>query len=197
MVVGRQALATPMVFTEEWNIAKNTYDAIVAVNNDIVDTTLVGAWVGRSNIAGGSTVKAENIGDGFSKFLDPHVKGEGAYAFGLVTKLIPAATTQLWYYIAPRAATVGWLQAETELAGFTIGGQYGMLDGSNDNSDGNAIAVKIGYTYEGIGLSAAYSTVDKMDGISGALGFVNLGGAQTPLYTAGWFKVQVIQIHLM
>jgi len=184
MIVGRQELSTPMVFTETWNIAKNTYDAAVAVNNDIEETTLVAAWVGRSNIAGGSTVNVANISDNYSKFLT----NEGAYAFGAVTKLIPTVTAQAWYYIAPAIANVGWLQAETEIAGFSIGAQYGMLDG-DDNSDGNAIGVKLGYNYEGIGLSAAYSTVDKMTGTSAALGFVNLGGAQTPLYTAGWWNV--------
>jgi len=184
MVVGRQALATPLVFTETWNIAKNTYDAAVAVNNDITDTTLVGAWVGRSNIAGGSTVNVANIGDGYSQFLT----SEGAYAFGAVTKLIPTVTAQAWYYIAPSTANVAWLQAETEVAGFSLGGQYGMLDGA-DNSDGNAVGIKVGYNYDGLGLSAAYSTVDAMTGTSAALGFVNLGGAQTPLYTAGWWNV--------
>ena len=184
MVVGRQELATPMVFTETWNIAKNTYDAAVAVNNDIEDTTLVAAWVGRSNVAGGSTVNAANIGDNFAKYLTD----EGAYAFGAVTKLIPTVTAQAWYYVAPSVANVAWIQAETEIAGFSLGAQYGMLDGSDD-SDGNAIGVKLGYNYEGLGLSAAYSTVDAMTGTSGALGFVNLGGAQTPLYTAGWWDV--------
>jgi len=184
MVVGRQALETPMVFTETWNIAKNTYDAAVAVNTDITDTTLVGAWVGRSNIAGGRTVNAQNIGDGFDNFLTP----EGAYAFGAVTKAIPSVTAQAWYYVAPSTANVGWVQAEGEIAGISLGAQYGMLDGADD-SDGNAVAVKIGYNLDGLGLSAAYSTVDKMDGTSGALGFVNLGGAQTPLYTAGWWDV--------
>ena len=145
---------------------------------------MVAAWVGRSNIAGASTVNVANIGDNFSTFLT----NEGAYAFGAVTKLIPTVTAQAWYYIAPGVANVGWLQAETEIAGFSLGAQYGMLDG-DDNSDGNAIGVKIGYNYEGLGLSAAYSTVDKMTGTSGALGFVNLGGAQTPLYTAGWWNV--------
>jgi len=184
MIVGRQALSTPMVFTETWNIAKNTYDAAVAVNNDIQDTTLVAGWVGRSNVAGGMTVRARNIGDGYESFLTK----EGAYAFGAVTKLIPYVNTQAWYYVAPGVTNVAWLQAEGEYAGFSLGAQYGMLDASDD-SDGNAFAVKVGYNYEGLGLSAAYSTVDKMTGTSGALGFVNLGGAQTPLYTAGWWNV--------
>ena len=184
MIVGRQALATPLVFTETWNIAKNTYDAAVAVNNDITDTTLVGAWVGRSNIAGASTVNVANIGDGYSQFLT----GEGAYAFGAVTKLIPTVTAQAWYYIAPSTANVAWLQAETEVAGFSLGGQYGMLDGA-DNSDGNVFAVKAGYNYADIGLSVAYSSVDALTGTSSALGFQNLGGAQSPLYTEAWWNL--------
>ncbi len=194
MVVGRQELSTPMVFTETWNIARNTFDAAVVVNNDITDTTLVGAWVGRSNginalyalpkTPGSATVRAANIGDGYSQFLT----AEGAYTFGAVTKLIPTVTAQAWYYIAPSTANVAWLQAETEVAGFSLGGQYGMLDGA-DNSDGNAIGIKVGYNYNGLGLSAAYSTVDAMTGTSAALGFVNLDGAQTPLYTAGWWNV--------
>jgi len=183
MVVGRQALATPMVLTETWNIAKNTYDAAVVVNNDVTDTTLVGAWVGRSNVAGGSTVNVANIGDGYSQFLTP----EGAYAFGAVTKLIPTVTAQAWYYIAPSTTNVAWIQAETEVAGFTLGGQYGMFDAA-DNSDGNAIGVKLGYSYEGIGLGVAYSTVDAMTGTSAALGFKNLGGNQSSLYTEAWWN---------
>jgi hypothetical protein len=186
MVVGRQALETPMVFTEGWNIAKNTYDAAVAVNTDITDTTLVGAWVGRSNVDGGNTVKSDAgfNNNGFDSFLTK----EGAYAFGAITKLIPSVTAQAWYYVAPSTANVGWVQAETEIAGFSLGAQYGMLDGADD-SDGNAVAVKVGYDLDGLGLCASYSTVDKMTGTSGALGFVNLGGAQTPLYTAGWWDV--------
>jgi hypothetical protein len=185
LIVGRQALATPMVFTETWNIAKNTYDAIVAVNNDIEKTTLVAGWVGKSNIAGDLTVNVANIGDGFSSFLTP----EGVYTVGAVTAFISTVTAQSWYYIAPSTATIGWLQAETEYADFSLGGQYGLLDGA-DNSDGNAMGVKIGYNYENLSLSVAYSTVDAMTGTSGALGFVNLDGAQTPLYTVGWWNAE-------
>lgn len=187
LVVGRQALATPLVFTETWNIAKNTYDAAVAVNNDIADTTLVGAWVGRSNVAGGSTVRARNISDGFESFLTK----QGAFAFGAVTTLIPTVTAQAWYYVAPSTTNVAWLQAETEVSGFTLGGQYGMLDAA-DNTDGNVFAVKAGYNYADIGLSVAYSSVDALTGTSNALGFKNLGGAQSPLYTEAWWNLEYV-----
>jgi hypothetical protein len=188
MVIGRQALDTPMVFTETWNIAKNTYDAAVAVNNDIVDTTLVGAWVGRSNNAGSGTALTVNAEAGFNdNAYERFLTDEGAYAIGAVTKAIPGVTAQGWYYIAPSTAKVAWLQADTEYMGFGLGAQYATLDG-DDNSDGTAYAVKLGYNYEGLGLSAAYSSVDAMTGTSAALGFKNLGNDQSKLYTEAWWN---------
>ncbi|MCH9814584.1 MAG: hypothetical protein K0U47_11660 [Epsilonproteobacteria bacterium] len=188
MVIGRQTLETPMVFTETWNIAQNTFDAAVAVNNDIKDTTLVGAWVGRSNNAGSGTYVTVNATDGFSNnSFDSFLTDEGAYTVGGVTKLIPMLDTQAWYYVAPSVASVAWVQADAEISGVTLGAQYAMLDGKDD-SDGNVVAVKLGYTYEGLGLSAAYSSVDEMTGTSSALGFKNLGNDQSMLYTEAWWN---------
>jgi len=193
MVLGRQSLDTPMVFTETWNIAKNTFDAAVAVNNDIVDTTLVAAWVGRSNgrdLADGGAVPAattpgqgvvdtDGISDNaFHRFLT----NEGAYAFGAVTKVIPTVTAQAWYYIAPTVANVAWIQADTEIAGFGLGGQFVYTD-PDGGSTGNGFAVKLGYNYEGLGLSAAYSSND--DKLVTA---ANLDGTQSKLYTEAWWN---------
>ena len=194
LVLGRQALDTPFVFTEKWNIAQNTYDAAVAVNNDIVDTTLVGAWVGRSNgrdlvdqlnnknaftIGQGVVTSSNGINDdGYNRFLT----NEGAYAFGAVTKLIPAVTAQAWYYIAPSVAKVAWLQADTDYMGFGLGAQYVYNDVDGAADTGSGYAVKLGYNYEGLGLSAAYSDMD--DKLTTAS---NLGGTQSKLYTEGWW----------
>ncbi len=199
LVLGRQALDTPFVFTEKWNIAENTFDAAVAVNNDIVDTTLVGAWVGRSNgrdvvdqLTGGNAftlgqgaVKSDGISDNaYNRFLTD----EGAYAFGAVTKLIPMLTTQAWYYIAPRVANVGWAQADTSYMGFDLGAQYvytdpqAALKGLGVTDTGSGFAVKLGYNYEGLGLSAAYSSTDE-DLATAA----NLAGTQSKLYTEAWW----------
>jgi hypothetical protein len=192
LVLGRQALDTPFVFTEKWNIAQNTYDAAVAVNNDIMDTTLVGAWVGRSNgqdvvdrlnnkndFAVGGLVHTDGISDnGFNRFLT----NEGAYAIGAVTKVIPAVTAQAWYYIAPSVAKTAWLQADTEYMGFGLGAQYVYNDFDGAADTGSGYAVKLGYNYEGLGLSASYSSMD--DKLSTA---ANLGGTQSKLYTEGWW----------
>ncbi len=195
LVLGRQALDTPFVFTEKWNIAQNTFDAAVAVNNDIVDTTLVGAWVGRSNgrdvvdqltganafTLGQGVVGSDGISDNkFNRFLTD----EGAYAFGAVTKLIPMVTTQAWYYIAPKVANVAWAQADGDFMGFGLGGQYVYTDPQAAGSKtGSGYAAKIGYNYEGLGLSAAYSDMDK-DLLTAA----NLGGTQSKLYTEAWWN---------
>ena len=80
MVVGRQEHSNPMVFSEKWNIAENTYDGVTLVNNDIVNTTLAAAWVGRSNIGGAMTVNATN---GFSDdSFDDFLGAQGAFRMG-------------------------------------------------------------------------------------------------------------------
>jgi len=194
LVLGRQALDTPFVFTEKWNIAENTFDAAVAVNNDIVDTTLIGAWVGRSNgrdvvdqltdknkfLLGQGVVSSDGISDNaFNRFLTD----EGAYAFGAVTKLIPAVTAQAWYYIAPKLANVGWVQADTSLEGFGLGAQYVYTDPQATGSEtGGGYAVKVGYSLAGFNLAAAYSDMDE-DLMTAA----NLDGAQSKLYTESWW----------
>ncbi len=199
LVLGRQALDTPFVFTEKWNIAENTFDAAVAVNNDIVDTTLVGAWVGRSNgrdvvdqLTGGNkfglgqgVVRSDGISDNaFNRFLTD----EGAYAFGAVTKAIPSVVAQAWYYIAPRVANVGWVQADTNFMGFTLGGQYvytdpqAALKGLGVTKTGGGYAAKIGYNFEGLNLGVAYSDMNKDLATAN-----NLAGTQSKLYTEAWW----------
>jgi len=47
--LGRMELDTPLAFTEKWSIERNTFEAAVVINQDIPDTTLVGAFVGNGN----------------------------------------------------------------------------------------------------------------------------------------------------
>ncbi len=182
MILGRQELDTPMVFTEKWNIAENTYDAAVVANASLPDTTLIAAWVGRSNIDGGNTVKGDGISNnGFDTF----VTDEGAYAFGAVTKAIPGVAAQAWYYVAPSTANIAWLQADGSVAGFDLGGQYVYTDPDTGDS-GSGFALKVGYNFAdlGLGLSAAYSSMDE-----DLFTANNLGGAQSKLYTESWWTL--------
>jgi hypothetical protein len=188
--VGLQELNTPLAFTEKWNVVNNTFQAIALVNNDIKDVTLVGAYVGKSNAAGGG----QTVGyDGkFNSFLD------GAYAAGAVAK-VGGINAQAWFYnvqLASAAPGVGeasditayWLEADTKVAGIFLGAQYAGTD--YDGSAGqslNAFALKVGGDIAGVHLFAAYSQVDDVadTGTSfDSVGFANVAtGDKTKLYT--------------
>ena len=174
-VIGRQKLDTPLAFTETWNIAENTFDAFTFVNNDVADTTLVGSLVTRAN-GGEFTNFHAGMGD----------LGEGIYAFGAVTKLIPNTTAQLWYYdFAHDNNKKLWLQADAEVAsGITVGVQYAqaMADKGEDSS---IVAGKLGYDAKPMSLYAAYSKADK----KGQTTFANYGGfGGSKLYTEAWWN---------
>jgi hypothetical protein len=42
--LGRQALDTPLAFTETWGVDKNTFEAAVLINQSLAGTTLVAAY---------------------------------------------------------------------------------------------------------------------------------------------------------
>ncbi len=138
--VGRQALDTPFAFSETWSIAQNTFDAAVVLNQDIQDTTLVAAWVGRGNGTDGFTDRLglgakQAVGGAIglhdaSNGTDPfetYYHG-GAYAFGAITTAIPNTTFQAWYYDVVSTAQAWWLQADVNLKdivdGVSVGVQY-------------------------------------------------------------------------
>jgi len=150
--VGRQELDTPLAFSEKWNIAVNTFDAAVVLNQDIPKTTLVGAWVGRGNGAGKSSAALSEGGvvnaavDGADPFRtygsaiidtaantftpvgDAPTAG-GAYALGVVTTAIPMTTAQVWYYNVVNLATAYWLQADVSpMKGLSVGAQYANIN---------------------------------------------------------------------
>ncbi len=187
--VGRQELDTPLAFSEKWNIAENTFDAAVVLNNDLPDTTLVAAWVGRGNgTAGAVVVGATNGSDPFSTYVN-----EGAYAFAAITKLIPMTTAQIWYYNVMQVAQAWWLQADVNLdemaPGLSFGIQYANIDPDAAGADtASAVAVKLGYAMDNLKLAAAYSTTDSDGAVPVANTATGLVGAQTKLYTEAWWN---------
>jgi hypothetical protein len=184
MVVGRQFLDTPMVFSESWNIASNSYDAAVAMNKSVKDLTVVGAWVGRSNIAGGLTVNTgDTLGGDYKTFLTD----TGAFAAGLVYGGLTNTTLQTWYFSAPSVATITWVQADTKVANIDLGLQYAALaytHSTADTTDASAAAVKIGTEIAGVSFSAAFSKTDKS-----THSLNNLAGGASKLYTEAWGNI--------
>ena len=193
--VGRQALDTPLAFTETWGIDTNTFEGVVLLNQDIADTTLVGAYIGKSNGSAGVTAGG---GTGISGYVNEGGKFDsfynGAYAAGIINNSIKPLTIQAWYYNVQTVASAYWLQADVDMDGILVGGQYVSIDpqdaGVNaylgatgtDYKDDSAYAVMLGYAVKDVvTVKAAYSSVDD----EGTLGVANLATStkQSKLYT--------------
>lgn len=185
--IGRQELNTPLAFTEKWNVVDNTFDAVVLLNNDIADTTLVGAWVGKDNGSATSNTTVNNKGK-FSTFAYG-----GAYAVGVVNKSLPNTTVQGWYYNVLSGATdvvngidAYWLQADTKLMDnmVELGAQFANMDPKAAGTQDTSIyAVKAGVNVANSNFYAAYSSADD-NGVTTS-NFSNVAtGDKSNIYTA-------------
>jgi len=195
--IGRQYLDTPLAFTETWNLAPNSFDAIVAANTDIQNVTLIGAYVGKGNGAFGTVTN----GDRFVEYplgatFAPILNSRGAYALAALTNFgIPV---NVWYYNVREVAKAVWADTNFNIMGAKLGLQYGNVNPSHaydrvialpgnravDTTKGGAI--QLSGNIAGFHLSAAYSKVD--DNTTGgqiALANTATGGKKTKLYTAG------------
>lgn len=197
--VGRMELDTPLAFSESWSITPNTFEGAVLLNQDIPDTTLVAAWVGKGNgynavqtPANAGLVGIDYMGaDGdFTTYAH-----EGAYAVAIVNNSWKPLTAQAWYYNVLDVANAYWLQADMvleQVAGLTLGAQYAAIDTQGRHAgadDSSGFAVKAGLTKEMFAVSAAYSQTDE-DGVLKLANTAtnNLGGAQSKLYTEAWWN---------
>jgi len=211
--VGRMELDTPLVFSEKWSIVPNTFNAAVLINQDLPDTTLVGAWVGQGNgLNAAGAVKSEfqndnavgwdYMGKDFGTF-----NSRGAYAVGAINNSFKPLVAQAWYYNVMDMADAYWLQADWDcqlVKDVKVGVQYanmdpkGMLNGAKDST---AYAIKLAYAgVKDLTLSAAYSSADEDNGAlrianvatgnTGSYGTTALPkfAAQSKLYTEAWWN---------
>lgn len=216
--LGRMELDTPLAFSEKWSIVPNTFDAAVLINQDLPDTTLVGAWVGKGNgvnaletVAGttlnGITSNHNAAGLGIDGIMGANADfgtfmSDGAYAAAIVNNSFKPATVQAWYYNVVDVADAYWLQADINcqlVKGLTIGAQYAnispkgaievTLDSLGANDDSSAYAFKLGYGVDALKVSAAYSKADS-DGVLKIANVAtnNLAGGQSKLYTEAWWN---------
>lgn len=210
--VGRMELDTPLAFSESWSVAKNTFDAAVLINQDIPDTTVVGAWVGKGNGVNHlspltilaptlypSAVNNMSGGiDGYSGAGADFVTygDSGAYALAIVNNSFKPLTAQAWYYNISHVADAFWLQGDINcqlVKGLKIGAQYASISPSGPIEaldDSSAYAFKLGYEgIQNLKVSVAYSEADK----DGTLKIANtatnnLVAAQSKLYTEAWWN---------
>lgn len=184
--IGRQELATPLAFTEKWNVVDNTFEAAVLLNNDIQDTTLVGAWVGKHNgsgaFANGTSTNTTVVQGGkFSTFGT-----DGAYAAGAINKSLPGTTVQGWYYNVCNIADAYWLQADAKLMDnmVELGVQYAnMAPVASGAKDTSIYAVKAAVNVANSNFYAAYSSADKA--VGSTVNFSNVAtGDKSMIYTS-------------
>jgi hypothetical protein len=213
--IGRMELDTPLAFTETWSIEKNTFEAAVLLNQDLPDTTLVAAWVGNGNgteqfgdpsfpTGGTNWSNVYSLGAAVGGYVNADGEfttygTDGAYAFGIVNNSFKPLTVQAWYYDVTRAAQAYWLQADLNIEGIMLGGQYANVDAGDldDNKfngalgleDNGVYAVMAGYSTDMFTIKAAYSSVDDSDGVgAGWNTATNTYTAQSKLYTEAWWN---------
>lgn len=207
--LGRMELDTPLAFSEKWSIVPNTFEGAVVINQDIPDTTLVGAWIGKGNgganefgLAAGTPMTVVAAGAGV---VDVHVGADGgvvgakgtfntfvnggAYAVAAINNSFKPLVAQAWYYNVVNVADAYWLQADWDcqlVKDVKVGVQYANMDPKGvlgtAMKDSSAYAVKLAYAgVKNLNVSASYSEADK----DGTLQIANVatGSQQSKLYT--------------
>jgi len=207
---GRQELSRayyPFTFTEGWNVFKNSFEALTVINNDIADTTIVLASIGKSNNVApfGTTTFASlktiqetggNMNNG-TRNIDG-----AAYMLTIVNKSIPMTTLSATVYNFEDVnntasagdkmnmnafwATAGIASPDLPL-GLTVGLQGGYINTRGEDSgmaDTSALGAKVTIKpVSNITLSLAYTSVSGDDD-NVNIAFKNFGtGIKTPLFT--------------
>ena len=144
--LGRQELPkslSPFAFSEGWNIFKNTFEALLVVNTDLPDTTLVGAYVNRANgsLSYAGSIVAITAGTGTNHGAGDladwrNVGDNGTYMLTAQNKSIEGLTaTGTWYY-APSFAKNGVISTNNSY----MSGVGAVLNGAsiNNGSDSDA-----------------------------------------------------------
>lgn len=210
--IGRMELDTPLAFSEKWSIVPNTFEAAVLINQDIPDTTVVGAWVGKGNgtnalhngvapilVDGNYTgaVGTDNVvgaNAAFNTFM-----ADGVYAVAAINNSFKPLTLQVWDYNVVNVANAVWAQADVDCSlvkGLKIGAQYadlnpkGLLGGATKLSNSNGYAGKLAYEgVENLKVSVSGSKTNK-DGFLKIANTAtnNLAGAQSKLYTEAFMS---------
>ena len=195
--LGRMTLDTPLVFTETWSMDYNTFEAITIVNEDIPDTTLIGAAIATSN--GFAADPGAAIGNVMSAGGTFHKLGsDGGYVIGAINNSVKPLTAQGWYYTLPNTADAFWLQADVDYEGIIAGAQYTTIDTNGGTDSDTAFAVKLGYAIEDIAtITAAYSSVSDKGSRGGVYNIATDGqvaGTASALYTEFWWWFQTASV---
>ncbi|MBE0514158.1 hypothetical protein [Sulfurimonas sp.] len=204
VIVGRQALNTPLLFTERWNASYNTFDAAVVMNSDIPYTTLVAGYVHQHN---GGAVRGANNNTltnfpsttmhngsyyGFGSTYNGTSVTDGdkrVYAFGAIIKPpVENLAVNLWYYNVNSLFTAYWADAEYKKSGLFFGIQNAGINLTNSSVDDAMVtAAKVGYSAGKFSADVSLSTT--ATGETGTATIANAAtGDKSKVYTQSVFQ---------
>ena len=206
--MGRQELPkslSPLAFSEGWNVYKNTFDAILAINTDLPKTTLVGAYV-----TGGTGMGLGTTGDLAARTNAGNLTVDSeTYMLTAQTKLIPMTTLTVSYYdlkdvggnVLGAANQIGadaiWADAKIKLpANLGLALQGGQISPEKSSlvkvGDTNALGAKLTAKLGKVSLKAIYTQVDADDGAV-TVAVANTGtGIKSPLYSQMMYNQKAI-----
>ena len=201
--LGRQELPkslSPFAFSEGWNVFKNTFDAVLAVNSDIPDTTVVAAYVSGANSTNAKTDTGINEMDSLAATTSVGtlpVNGE-AYMLTVANKSIPMTAITLSYYDVANVtglptgkdgATAMWADVAVAGKDLPLGLKVGLQGGvvgaeTSAVADTTAMGAKVSLApVDALTLCLAYTSVDG-DEDKANIAIKNFGtGVKTPLFT--------------
>ncbi len=181
--LGRQELEknlSPFAFSESWNIFKNSFDALVIRNKDVESTTLLGAFIHKSNGELTGTPGLMNLGN--FRGIGDETNNKGLYLLTAKNDALEKLPITLSYYkLLGQDLSVVWADGKFNyLEALKVEVQAGsMMDSATNADNTNAYGLKASGQVSNINLFTAYSHVN-----NGTRELRNLGtGIKTPLYT--------------
>ena len=166
--VGRQNLKTPFANSDTWAVHPNNFEAVVVINTDLPNTTLIGAFVNKERTRSSRT---------FTDFYN-----DGAWMVAAIYTGIENTPIKVFGYDVVDVAQAVYTDVSTKVGDITIAGQYLlMMPDAAAANDTNAFGLKASTKISGISLTGAVSMVD-----DGALRVVNTADdmTKTPIFTA-------------
>jgi len=204
--IGRQELPmalSPLAFSEDWNVFKNTFEAALVINSDLPNTTLVGAYVGKSNKHSDLANFTDTATRTDASATNANVAGT-AYMITAQNKSLPMSTITASYYsmakiganlVAGSDIGANAIWADVAVAdkslpmGLTLGLQAGQISpdstlGAVALADTTAMGIKAAIKpVDALSLTAAFTSVSG-DDAKVNVAVKNVGtGVKTPLYT--------------
>lgn len=176
--IGRQNLKTPLANSDGWAVHPNNFEAVVAINTDLPNTTLIGAYV---------TKERTRTSGSFEDFMGwTGTDTDGAIMLAAINKSVANMPLQLFYYNVDEVAQAIYAQADYKIAGVSLAGQYvtmipqGQLEDALGDDTTQAFGAKATMSMAGVKVCGAASYVS-----DGTLRVANTGDSmtKTPIFT--------------